>query len=174
MLSISRHYPLLTRFNTSRSLKALLANQAGLRCDHAELLIEVVAEYGNTRRLRFFFDSGAHLMVIPVFVGRHEGIRYSEEFPGTISSSVGGSARCYFDFVQVRSSLSWRTHRWVCAFVESLQARLIVGSAGFLDDFAVAVNGHRLVVSHSASLSRFLNHHAARLRAHSGVDWEPI
>jgi hypothetical protein len=115
-------------------------------------------------------------MVIPVYVARHQGIRYREEYPGTLTSSVGGSSRCFYDFVEVRSSLSGRTHRWACAFAESLQARLLVGRAGFLDDFAVAVKGRHLVVSHPVSLSRFLKHYAVRLRgrAHAGDEWEPI
>jgi hypothetical protein len=89
---------------------------------------------------------------------------------------MGGSAGCYYDFVQVRSSLSGRTHRWVCAFTESVQSRLIVGRAGFLNDFATGVYGRQLVVSHVVSLGRFLKYHVARLRARprSDDDWEPI
>ncbi|HKI34443.1 MAG TPA: hypothetical protein VKA46_21490 [Gemmataceae bacterium] len=173
-LRISRRYPLIRRFNNAQSLRSLLANQDGLRCDHAELAIIIVTKYGTTRKLHFFFDSGADLMVIPTYVARHEGIRYREDYPGTIASSVGGSVRCYYDFVQVRSSLSGRTHRWVCAFSESLQGRLIVGRAGFLNDFAAGVRGRHFVVSHQVSVSRFLKHHAARQRAPAGDEWEPI
>ncbi len=173
-VSISRRYPLIRRFNKARSLRSLLANQDGLRCDHAEVTIKIVTEDGDTTRLHFFFDSGADLMVIPTYVARHEGIRYREDYPGTIASSVGGSVPCYYDFVQVRSSLSGRTHRWVCAFTESLQGRLVVGRAGFLNDFAAGVRGGRFVVSHPVAVGRFLTHHAARLRAPSGDKWEPI
>lgn len=175
-LSIARRYPLATRFNTARSLRGLLSSQDGLPCDFPELSVEIVTGYGTTSRLRFFYDTGADHMVIPIYVARLVGIRYREEFVGTLSSAVGGSVRCFYDFVQVRSSLSGRTHRWVCAFAQSLQARLIVGRSGFLDDFAAAVQGHHLVVSHPVSLSRFLTHHAVRLRgrAPSGGEWEPI
>jgi hypothetical protein len=113
-------------------------------------------------------------MVIPVYVARNKGIPYRQEFPGTLGSSVGGSVRCYYDFVEVRSSLSGRTHRWVCAFADSLQARLIIGRSGFLDDFAVAITGRRLIVSSPASLRRFVKHHSTRLRARSSDEWEPI
>jgi hypothetical protein len=173
-LFISRRYPLRSRFNTARSLKSLLASQQGLPCEFPELPVEIVTSYGDTRRLRFFYDTGADHMVIPVYVARHAGIRYREEYPETLGSSVGGSTRCFYDFVQVRSSLSGRTHRWVCAFAESLQARLLVGRAGFLDDFAVAVKGRHLVVSYPVSLSRFLKHHAARPRGRARGEWEPI
>lgn len=61
---------------------------------------------------------------------------------------------------------------WVCAFADSLQARLIVGRSGLLDDFAVSVMGRHVVGSHPVSLSRFLKHHTARL--HSRDEWEPI
>jgi len=89
-------------------------------------------------------------------------------------TSIGGTVRCYYDFVHVHSSLSGRTHRWVCAFAESLQARLILGRSGFLDEFAAAVGDRHVVVSHRVSLSRFLNHHATRLRSRSVDEWEPI
>jgi hypothetical protein len=173
-LFISRRYPLRTRFNTTQSLKALLANQDGLRCDAPELEVEIVTNYGGTRRLRFFCDTGADHMVIPVYVARFVGLQYRQDYPGTLSSSMGGAVRCYYDFVQVRSSLSGRTHRWVCAFADSVQARLIVGRSGLLDDFAVAVTGRHLVVSHAVSLRRFLKHHATKWRARSRDEWQPI
>jgi hypothetical protein len=176
MLSLftSRRYPLITRFNGSRSLKGLLASQEGLPCDFPELAVEIVTSHGGTRKLRFVCDTGADHMVIPVYVARHMGIHYRQEYPGTLSSSVGGSVRCYYDFIQARSSLSGRTHRWVCAFADSLQARLVIGRSGFLDDFAVTVAGHHLVVRHPVSLSRFLKHYATRLRARARDEWEPI
>jgi hypothetical protein len=161
---ISRRYPLRRRFNRAQSLKTLLASEAGLPCDIPEVSVAIVTGYGDTTKLRFLYDTGADHMVIPVYVARQKGIRYREDYPGILSSSVGGSARCYYDFVQVRSSLSGRTHRWVCAFAEGLQTRLIVGRAGFLDDFAAAVRGRHLVVSHAVSLGRFVKHHAATLR----------
>ncbi|HZV06354.1 MAG TPA: hypothetical protein VE999_14840 [Gemmataceae bacterium] len=115
-------------------------------------------------------------MVIPVYVARSEGIPYRQDYPGTLGSSVGGSVPCYYDFVEVRSSLSGRTHRWVCAFADSLQARLIIGRSGFLDDFAVAITSRRLIVSYPVSLRRFLGHHGTKLhaRARSSDEWEPI
>jgi hypothetical protein len=136
--------------------------------------LEIVTGYDDTVTLRFFCDTGADHMVIPIYVARSEGIRYREEYPGTLSSSMGGNVRCYYDFVQVRSSLSGRTHRWVCAFADSVQARLIAGRSGLLDDFAVTVRGHRLVVSHSVSLGRFLKHHATRRRVRSDDERQPI
>jgi len=42
------------------------------------------------------------------------------------------------------------------------------------DDFATAVQGHHLIVSHPVSLSRFVKHHAKWLRARAGDEWEPI
>jgi hypothetical protein len=173
-LLISRRYRLRGEWLNSPSLLRLLGSQNGLRCDFPEAPIEIVTSSGGTKTLTFFYDTGSDHMVIPVYIARHHGIQYRQDFPGVISSSVGGRARCYYDFGQVRSSLSGRTHRWVCAFVESVQARLIVGRAGFLDDFAAAIRGHHLVVSCPVSLGRFLKHHAGRLRARAGDEAEPI
>lgn len=91
-----------------------------------------------------------------------------------MGSSVGGSVRCYYDFVQVRSSLSGRSHRWVCAFADSVQARLIVGRSGLLDDFAVAITRRHVVVSHAVSLRRFVKHQTTKWRARSGDEWQAI
>jgi hypothetical protein len=175
-LILSRRYPLVPRLNTAPGLQSLLGSQEGLGCDLPRVAIEVITAYGDTKTLRFFYDTGADHMVMPVYAARHYGIRYREAFPGTVSSSVGGSVRCYYDFVQVRSSLSGRTHRWVCAFADSLSAPLIVGRSGFHDDFAAAIRGGHLVVSHPVSLARFLRHHATkvRTRARSRDEWEPI
>jgi hypothetical protein len=171
---LSRRYPLVGTFNKAPGLTALLANEQGLRCDLPRVPIEIVTGYGDTTIHRFFYDTGADHMVIPVYLARHEGIPYREDYPGTLSSSVGGTVRCFYDFVQVRSSLSGRTHRWVCAFADSLQARLIVGRSGFLDDFEAAVRGKFLVVRRAVSPGRFLKHFAARLRGRPGDEWEPI
>jgi hypothetical protein len=171
---LSRRYRLVGRFNTAPGLKALLGSQEGLPCDRPEVPIQIVTRSGEPKKLPFVYDTGSDHLVIPVYVARRVDIPYREDYPGTLGSSVGGSTRCYYDFVQVCSSLSGRTHRWVCAFAESLQARLLVGRSGFLDDFAAAVKGHHLIVSHSVSVSRFLKHHAARLRARTRDEEEPI
>jgi len=133
-----------------------------------------VTNTGATRKLRFFFDTGSDLMVIPVYVARYVGIAYRQDYPGTLASSVGGTTRCFYDFVQVRSSLTGQTHRWVCAFADSVQARLIVGRSGFLDEFAAGVRGKYLVVSRAVSLSRWARHQVGRLRGGIGDEWEPI
>src|SRR5215472_4239144 len=138
-LVLSRRYPLVPTFNKAPGLKALLGKQDGLPCNLPRVPIELVNSYGETRRHRFFYDTGADHMVLPIYFARHEGIRFREDYSGTLSSSVGGTVRCFFDFVLVRSHLSGRTHRWVCAFADSLQARLIVGRSGFLDDFGAEV-----------------------------------
>jgi len=172
-LFISRRYSLKNRFNKARSLQRLLANPNGLPCHLPELPLEIATSFGGTTKLRFLCDTGADHMVIPIYVARSEGIPYREEYPGSLST-MGGSVRCYYDFVQVRSSLSGRTHRWICAFADSVQARLIAGRSGLLDDFVVKVTGRRLIVSRPVSLSRFLRHHAARVRARTDDEWQPL
>jgi hypothetical protein len=173
---ISRRYPLRERFNTGQSLKNLLVNEAGLPCDLPQVEVEIATDYGLTTRLRFFYDTGADLMVIPIYVADHEGIRFRKDYRGTLGSSMGGTVDCFYDFVRVRSSLSGRTHRWVCAFADNLKTHPIIGRAGFLQDFAACIRRGHLVVSHPVSLRRFLTHHLARLRAGPpfGDEWEPI
>lgn len=173
-VAIARRFQLIRRINNARGIRNLLANQDGLRCDHGEVAIDIVTDDGDTTRHRFFYDSGADLMVIPTHVAHVEGIRYSAAYPGMIASSLGGDARCFYDYVQVRSSLSGKVHRWVCAFAESERTRLVVGRAGFLHDFAACFRGNQLIVSHSVSVRRFLQHQVTRLCARSRDAWEPI
>ncbi len=84
-LRLSRRYSLRTWFNRAGSLKRLLASEAGLRSNLAEVPIRIITSFGDTT-LRFFYDTGADLMVIPLYVARHEGIPYREEFPGMLGS----------------------------------------------------------------------------------------
>lgn len=67
-----------------------------MSCDFPELPVQIVTSRGSTRTLRFFCDTGSDHMVMPTYVARHEGIFYREEYAGTLSSSVGGSVRCYY------------------------------------------------------------------------------
>ncbi len=171
-LFLTRRYELVPTFNVARSLKALLTNPDGLSCSSPQIPVVIVTPYGNTAKLRFIYDTGADLMVIPVYVARHQGIPFRTDYPGRIGSSLGGGVRCYYDYVQVRSSLSGKTHRWVCAFADSLQARLILGRAGFHDDFATAVEGGHLVVRYRTSLGGFLKHLVTKPRVPE--KWLPI
>jgi hypothetical protein len=153
-----------------------MASPVGLPCDLPVIAVSILTRYQDTTTLRFVFDTGADLMAIPTYIARREGIPFREEYPGALTSSVGGTARCYYDFVQVRSSLSGKTHRWVCAFVESAQARLILGRSGFLDDFAGVISGRFCVVEHPVSPGQWARERIASLwqRPRQADDWRPI
>ncbi len=58
--------------------------------------------------------------------------------------------------MEVRSTLSGRPHTWPCAFADSVTAPLVVGRAGFLDEFSATVGDNRFIVSYPAPLGRFL------------------
>ena len=77
-LVVSRRYALVPAFGIAPGLKALLANRDGLPCAEPRVPIEIVTGYGNTKSLRFFYDTGADHMVIPVYTAQKEGIRYRE------------------------------------------------------------------------------------------------
>ena len=119
-------------------------------------IIRMQVRVNNSKPLKFIFDTGADLMVIPVYVARREGVAFGTDHPGSLASSVGGTAPCFYDGVEVRSALSGRSHTWPCAFADSVTAPLVVGRAGFLDEFSAAVTPHHFVVSYPAPLGRFL------------------
>jgi hypothetical protein len=78
--------------------------------------------------------------------------------------------------VEVRSALSGRSHTWPCALSDSVTAPLVVGRAGFLEEFSATVGGNRFVVGYPAPLGRFLRQTFSRLaRAARGPEsWQSI
>jgi hypothetical protein len=115
-------------------------------------------------------------MVIPVYVARREDIAFGTDHPGSLASSVGGTAACFYGVVEVRSALSGRSPTWPCAFADSVPAPLVVGRAGFLEEFSATVGGHRFAVGYPAPLGRFLRQTFSRLaRAARGAEpWQSI
>ena len=173
-LPVSRRYRTTPRFNTSPGIIALLGNPDGLSCRRPQLQLEILTKYGDVTSLRFVFDTGADLMVIPVYVAQREGIAFRTQHQGPLASTLGGSVPCWYDFVEVRSSLSGKLHKWPCAFADSKTAPLVIGRAGFLDDFSATAGADRFVVSYPAPLGRYLRLLFAR-RPSSGVgQWQPI
>jgi hypothetical protein len=163
---ISRRYRMTRMQSVGSGLRDLLNDPAGmLPWARPKLRLDLVSKYEDVARLPFEFDVGADLMLIPTYVARHEGIAYSQRHRGNLSSSIGGRLPCFYDFVTVRSSLSGRLHRWPCAFAESTQAPLLVGRAGFLDDFLVSISKGHFIVSYAAPLLRGLSYRFAQLCA---------
>ncbi len=171
---ISRYYSMERLRSVDPELSNLLGGTAALLpWALPEFRLHLIARYGEVIPFNFRFDVGADLMVIPVYVARRLGIAYSQRHRGALASSVGGRVPCFYDFVTVQSSLSGRLHRWPCAFADSIRARLLVGRAGFLDDFTVSIRNGHFIVSYLASLSRVLTHAFTRLRPRPDNDSDP-
>lgn len=177
-LFVSRRYEFKSRFCVGKGMCDLLGNPEGLSCSCAELEIAVLSKLGETVPLRFFLDTGADMMVIPLFAAQYHGIAFSKRYPGTLASRAGGTVTCWYDFVRVQSTLSGKTHRWPCAFADSIHVPLVAGRAGLLDDFTLSLGNRHLVVSYPTTLRRALKHYWQALRHHgSGQvsdDWPPI
>jgi hypothetical protein len=139
--------------------------------------VDLVTQRHGITSMRFVFDVGSDLMIIPTYVAHREGIAYRRLHASVLTSSVGGRVSCYYDFVTIQSSLSGRQHQWPCAFAEGMQAPLVVGRAGFLDDFAPWIKDGHFFVGCRASLSRTVAHFFESIlnRSDGNLDaWEPI
>jgi hypothetical protein len=108
------------------------------------------------RKLEFALDTGADMMVIPVNMATGLGIDFRRDIEGK-ANTIKGSVRCYYDVVEVVSTLSGKVHRWPCCFVETGETRMLIGRAGFLEDFAISIRNNQLIVMYPVSFFRFLS-----------------
>jgi hypothetical protein len=164
LLSLTRSYPLEPRINQSEGIKKLTADANGCRCDRPKLVLEICTKYGNICCGDFIFDTGADMMMIPCHLAHRHGIEYTKNYPGT-TTSPGGVAPCFYDYVSIQSSLSGKLYRWPCCFVETRIDRMLVGRAGLLDEFGVFIKDGWIIVSYPVPFWRFLVDRCKKFRA---------
>jgi hypothetical protein len=117
-------------------------------------------------------------MVIPTSFADGYEIPYTTDYPGAVGT-LGGTVACYYGLVTVRCHLTGREYRWPCGFTTGEGERLLLGRAGFLEEFAAAIVEGAFVVRRLGRLGRLL----ARLRVRIGswlgragrrAEWEPL
>ena len=132
-----RRWPLQQRVNRAPGLARLTGQPDGLDCPFPQLRLDIRARDGRYLPLSFPFDTGADFMVIPTSFADRYDIPYTTDYPGAVGT-LGGAAACYYGFVTVRCHLTRREYRWPCGFTTGEGGRLLLGRAGFLDEFAVS------------------------------------
>jgi hypothetical protein len=113
--------------------------------------------------LDFRVDTQADLMVIPVHTARDERIPFSQQNPKTAIGLVGETITYRG---QVHVVIAGQAHDWPCDFVEvpvrSEGSRLhpkllpVLGRAGFLDEYAIAVDSGYLIITRLGPVRRWL------------------
>jgi hypothetical protein len=175
---MSRRWPLRRRTNRSPGLVQLTGDPAGVSCPSPYLRLDIRTRDGGYLPLSFQFDTGADVMAIPTSAADQFQIPYTTDHPGAVHT-LGGAAACYYGFVTVRCHLTRREYRWPCGFTTAEGGRLLLGRAGFLDEFAVAIVGGEFVVRRPGRLGRLLARLRVRIsswlgRAGRRAEWEPL
>jgi hypothetical protein len=135
---------------------------AGIYCPHPRVRLWVRDRYGAFVALYFRVDTQADFTTIPIPTAQEEGIPFATNHPGISYGLVGAVAK-YWDRVRLR--IAGREHEWPCDFVtspapppESQPPPLltaVLGRAGFLDEYAVALDNGYLILTRLGPLRRW-------------------
>jgi hypothetical protein len=118
--------------------------------------------YGAFVPLYFRIDTQADLATIPIDIAQAEGIPFTRNHPGTSYGLVGAVAK-YRDRVRLR--IAGREYEWPCDFVTSPspspergslpQLLPVLGRAGFLDEYVLALDSDFLILMRLGPLRRW-------------------
>jgi hypothetical protein len=135
----------------------------GINCPFPVVRLRVRDRYGSLAELNFRVDTQADFTSIPVPTAREEHIPFSQERERTAFGLVG-EAIIYCD--RVRVVIAGREHDWPCHFVNTPPSRqpghqprelpAVLGRAGFLDEYAIAVDSGYLIVTRIGPFRRWL------------------
>ena len=119
----------------------------GIACDRPMVTLRVATPYGF-RTVRFWFDSGADVTMIPVPLARREGIEFPES-PAARGTATGVAGRTSRYRGSLRVLIAGEGFAWPCDFLvpppsvpqgSTLYEYGLLGRAGFLAAFAVCLD----------------------------------
>ncbi len=135
----------------------------GMACPFPVVKLRVRDQYGFLVPLTFRVDTQADLSVIPLRTAQEERIPFSEERQGHAIGLVGETTR-YRDRIHV--VVAGREHDWPCDFVKVPVQRAtgrphpdllpVLGRAGFLAEYAIAVDSGYLTITRIGPIRRWL------------------
>jgi hypothetical protein len=116
----------------------------GFPCPRPRVTLQVGTRYGYAA-LKFYFDTGADLVTVPITLARHEGIEFpeSEATRGVATGLVGATTK-YRGTIRVR--IRRDVFVWPCDFLvgsataTAAEDYYVLGRAGFLREFAACVD----------------------------------
>jgi hypothetical protein len=148
----------------------------GIDCPFPVVRLRVRDRYGALAELDFRVDTQADFTSIPVPTALREAIPFSEARQRTAVGLVG-EATTYRD--RIRLVIAGREHDWPCDFVNppaprepGLQPRELLpalGRAGFLDEYAIAVDSGYLIITRLGPIRRWLRRRLHALWAWCGM-----
>ncbi len=120
----------------------------------------------------FRVDTGADFTSIPVHLARQFGLDFSQRDERRGIGLVGAT-RLFRG--HIRLTLAGRSHEWPCNFVDTpveqaTQAELtaVLGRAGFLDEYAVALDAGFLFITRLGRVRRLLRRCLQRIWSMTG------
>jgi hypothetical protein len=140
------------------------------------MTIEVRSRFGDFVPVLFRVDTGADVTTIPVPVAEEKGLGFTREHAGSATGIVG-TVRKYAGSLHVR--IAGMEYHWPCDFTErptAVEGRVgvtgqpltslspVLGRAGLLDDFAVAVDSDYLIVTRLGPMRRWWRRRWRRIR----------
>ncbi len=148
-----------------------LSAQAGITGEYPVpcVTLRVQDRYGTWTEILLRIDTGASVSAMPVSLARSHGIAFQQQTPGRVRGLVGATTR-FRDRIHVR--IGDRDHSWPCDFVdvpaEAQQGAAaahygVLGRAGFLDEYAVAIDSGLLIITRLGPVRRLLRRWLRRL-----------
>jgi hypothetical protein len=135
---------------------------AGIRCPLPIVTLGVRDRYGGWVDLYFRVDTQADFTTIPMGTAQEEGIPFATRHPGTAYGLVGAVSK-FRDRVRLR--IAGREYEWPCDFVAAPspvpegrvlpEITAVLGRAGFLAEYAVAVDSGFLILTRLGPLRRW-------------------
>ncbi len=170
-----RRWDFVKRQVRAGSALRLTGSPVGIDCPRPELRLTLRRRDGTLAPLTFVLDTGADHLVIPMRSADIAQLPYTREFPGT-AETQGGKIAGYYGWVTVWSHLAGKEFRWPCLFTAEERDRLLLGRAGFLNEFGVTLVDDQLVVFRLGPVGRLLEQ--LRRRWHKATarvkPWDPL
>jgi hypothetical protein len=135
----------------------------GIECPWPLVKIRVRDRYGIWVPLTFRVDTQADFTTLPITLARRQGISFRQSVSGR-ARGIAGAIQTYRD--NIRILIAGREHEWPCEFVEparddesgqSLAELLpVLGRAGFLREYAIALDDGYLIITRLGPVRRLL------------------
>ncbi len=135
----------------------------GETCPPPVVQIRVRDKYGTFAVLWFRVDTQADVSVIPVRTAESQAISFSREREG-LARGIAGAVKKYRG--RMRVVIAGREHDWPCDFTEPAMdpqtkqplpdLSPVLGRAGFLQEYAIAVDSDYLLITRIGPIRRWL------------------
>jgi hypothetical protein len=135
----------------------------GESCATPMVTLRVRDRFGGLVAVPFRVDTQADVATMPITLAQKEAIPFTTARPGT-ARGLTGSVMKFRD--RLRVMIAGREHDWACDFVEPAQDPLtqrplrdlppVLGRAGFLNDYAITIDGGFLTITRTGPIRRWL------------------